>query len=148
MSAAPPPDIRSILVGDDSSPSADLAIRHAVLTARSHNAQLTILRVVSHTPGAFVLGNPGESLQEQLNLEAEIELRKRSARLPKDISSTTVMRHGMPAEEILSELEGGSYSIVMLGARGVTRRGGQLGSVASEVLSRSPVPVALFGAPI
>ena len=143
------PDIHSILLADDGSPGSDLAMKNAIHVARQQQALLTILHVAVPAPPSLALaGAAPQPLQAHIDREPGLDLRMRSARVPSNVSCTTRIRHGAAADEILAEISEGRYDIVMLGARGAGRlQTALLGSVSARVLSRSPVPVAIFHAP-
>ncbi len=63
-----------------------------------------------------------------------------------DAAITTVMREGIPAEEILSETENGSYDLVVVGASGSSDMKHKiLGSVSAKVAWNAPCSVLLVG---
>jgi nucleotide-binding universal stress UspA family protein len=80
--------------------------------------------------------------------EAATYLREVTATLPQELSVTTVIRHGDPAEEILAHLDEQPFDMLCLGARGRGRvTGALLGSVSTAVLHHSPVPVVVLHPP-
>ena len=138
-----------ILLAFDETPAASFALSHVVPYAVEQHSQLTLLGVVPHPPRSVV--SAGVSLQE---LEAEMEnevathLREVAATLPQDLSVTTVLRHGDPAEEILGLLREQPFDVLFMGARGRGRvTGALLGSVSTAVLHHSPVPVIVIHPP-
>jgi nucleotide-binding universal stress UspA family protein len=138
-----------ILVAFDETPAASFALRHAVPYAVEQRSQLTLLTVVPHPPRSVVAA--GVSLREleaQMGAEAATHLREVAATLPQELSVTTVLRHGDPAEQILGLLREQPFDMLCLGARGRGRvTGALLGSVSTAVLHHSPVPVIVLHPP-
>jgi nucleotide-binding universal stress UspA family protein len=138
-----------ILVGIDETPEAAFALRHVVPYAVDQRSHLTLLTVVPNPPrSAIAAGVPTQQLADQMETEAATHLREVAATLPQDLSVTTVLRHGDPAEEILALLDEQPFDLLCLGARGRGRvSGALLGSVSTAVLNHSPVPVVVLHPP-
>lgn len=138
-----------ILVAIDETPAAAFALRHVVPYAVDQRSRLTLLTVVPYP--ALSAGAAGVSLQhlaDQMETEAATHLREVTAMLPQDLSVSTVLRHGDPAEEILTLLSGQPFDMLCMGARGRGRiAGALLGSVSTAVLHRSPVAVVVLHPP-
>ena len=138
-----------ILVGVDETPAAEFALRHAVPYAVDQRSQLTLLTVVPDPPR--MLAAAGVSplrVAEEMESRAEKHLRQLTAALPRDLSVTTILRHGDPAEEILALVREQPVDLICMGARGRGRiSGALLGSVSSAVLHHSPVPVVVLHPP-
>ena len=135
-----------ILVAIDETPAAAFALRHAVPYAVDQRSQLTLLTVVPDPPSvAIAAGVSPQRMAEEMEREAERHLRQVTATLPQNLSVTTVLRHGDPAEEILGLLRTQPVDLICMGARGLGRvSGALLGSVSSAVLHNSPVPVVVL----
>jgi nucleotide-binding universal stress UspA family protein len=112
-------------------------------------SQLTLLSVVPNPPRSVAAaGISPQQLADQMESEAASHLREVAAALPQDLSITTVVRHGDPAEEILALLREQPFDVLFMGARGRGRvTGALLGSVSSAVLHHSPVPVIVLHPP-
>jgi nucleotide-binding universal stress UspA family protein len=138
-----------ILVAFDETPAADFALRHAVPYAVDQRSQLTLLSVVPAPPNIVAAaGFSPQQLAEEMERRAERHLRKVTATLPWELSVTTMLRHGDPAEEILAVVRAQPFDLVCMGARGRGRVSGVLlGSVSSAVLHHSPVPVVVLHPP-
>jgi universal stress protein A len=138
-----------ILVGLDESPAATFALRHVVPYAVDQRSQLTLLTVVPAPPRTLVAaGVSPQRVAEEMESRAEQHLRQTTATLPRELSVTTVLRHGDPAEEILALVSAQPVDLICLGARGRGRiSGALLGSVSSAVLHNSPVPVLVLHPP-
>jgi nucleotide-binding universal stress UspA family protein len=89
-----------------------------------------------------------QQLADEMETQAAKHLREVAAGLPQDLSVTTLLRHGDPAEEILAVLREQAFDLLCMGARGRGRvTGAVLGSVSTAVLHHSPVPVAVLHPP-
>jgi nucleotide-binding universal stress UspA family protein len=138
-----------ILVAIDETPAAAFALRHVVPYAVDQGSQLTLLSVASNPPGwAAAAGVSAQQLADQIEREAATHLREVAATLPENLSVTTLLRHGDPAEEILALLGEQPFDMLCMGARGRGRvTGALLGSVSTAVLHHSPVPVVVLHPP-
>jgi len=138
-----------ILVALDETPAAAFALRHVVPYAIDQGSQLTLLSVATHPPSfAAAAGVSPQQLADQIEREAATRLREVAATLPDNLSVTTLLRHGDPAEEILALLREQPFDLLCMGARGRGRvTGALLGSVSTAVLHHSPVPVMVLHPP-
>ena len=138
-----------ILVALDETPAAAFALRHVVPYAVDQRSHLTLLTVVSAPPMALAAaGVSPDTVAERMETAAAKHLREVAASLPQDLSVTTVLRHGDPAEQILTLVHEQPVDLVCMGARGRGRvSGALLGSVSSAVLHHSPVPVFVLHPP-
>lgn len=132
---------RSILVAHDGSADADAALEHAAQLARDQHARLTLLTVAPspHQPGAM-----GAPATPDL-LECFTDAQRRAAdSIPADISVTTQLLRGDPAETILCAVRKGEHDLIVMGSHGHSRlHRALLGSVSHRILHASPVPVML-----
>jgi nucleotide-binding universal stress UspA family protein len=138
-----------ILVALDETPAAAFALRHVVPYAVDQRSQLTLLTVVPDPPRVVVAaGVSAQRMAEEMESQAERHLRQVTATLPRELSVTTTLRHGDPAEEILALVRAQPVDLICMGARGRGRvSGALLGSVSSAVLHHSPVPVVVLHPP-
>jgi universal stress protein A len=138
-----------ILVAIDETPAAAFALRHVVPYAVDQRSQLTLLTVVPDPSAAVIAaGVSPQRLAEEMETEAETRLRRLAATLPRDLSVTSILRHGDPAEEILKLIDEQPVDLICMGARGRGRiSGALLGSVSTAVLHHSPVPVVVLHPP-
>jgi nucleotide-binding universal stress UspA family protein len=138
-----------ILVALDETPAAAFALRHVVPYAVDQRSQLTLLTVVPAPPRmAVAAGVSPQRMVEAMERQAERHLRQVTATLPHELSVTTIVRHGDPAEEILALVRAQPVDLICMGARGRGRvSGALLGSVSSAVLHHSPVPVLVLHPP-
>lgn len=140
-----------LLVALDGSPHAELALSAAVTAARRDHAALTLVCVARDVAAdtarhAAAYWAPPDS-QEEADAWAETTLREAAARVPDDVSVTTVVRRGRAAREILAQLAEQPYDAILLGARGLGRVALMMGSVSREVLHRAEVPAFVAHAP-
>lgn len=141
-----PPRYHRILVALDDSPAAASAFHHAVGIAREQHARLTLVTVV-HSPSILVAaaGISPAALLDEMQAEAAARLRALASGAPEEISLTTVVRDGDPAEEILAMLIEEPFDLLCMGARGRGRLATTvLGSVSAAVLHRSPTSVMVL----
>jgi nucleotide-binding universal stress UspA family protein len=138
-----------VLVALDETPAAEFALRHAVPYAVDQRSRLTLLTVVPDPPLALAsAGVSPERIAQEMERRAERHLREVTATLPQELSVTTMLRHGDPAEQILEVVREQPVDLICLGARGRGRlTGALLGSVSSAVLHHSPVPVVVLHPP-
>jgi nucleotide-binding universal stress UspA family protein len=138
-----------ILVALDETPAAAFVLRHVVPYALDQNSHLTLVSVATNPPSfAAAAGVSPQQLADQIEREATTHLREVAASLPENLSVTTLLRHGDPAEEILALLDEQPFDLLCLGARGRGRvTGALLGSVSTAVLHNSPVPVVVLHPP-
>jgi len=138
-----------VIVALDDSPAAAFALRHVVPYAVEQRSHLTLLTVVPRPPRAAAAAGVAQQLADELEAEAASQLRRVAAALPRDLSVTTLLRHGDPAEEILGVLQEQPFDLLCMGARGRGRIAGVLlGSVSTTVLHHSPVPVVVLHPPV
>lgn len=155
------PSIGSILYATDLSENAINALGYAVSLAQGYKAKLTVLYVVpdmweelAQQAGLNLPGYDGlsewEELSEGQRSGAEQALKERIAEFCEHVehcpveSSDVQVKSGRPATAILEQIEEGDYSMVVLGSHGqdmITDL--LLGSVASEVVRKSPIQVLL-----
>ena len=138
-----------ILVAVDETPAAAFALRHVVPYAVDQRSRLTLLTVVPDPPRVLVAaGVSPQRMAEEMQSQAERHLRQVTATLPRELSVTTILRQGDPAEEILALVRAQPVDLICMGARGRGRvSGALLGSVSSAVLHHSPVPVVVLHPP-
>ena len=138
-----------ILVALDETPAAAFAMRHVVPYAVDQRSHVTLLTVVPDPPRmAVAAGVSPQQTAEEMERKAEQHLRQVTEPLPHELSVTTIVRHGDPAEEILALVRAQPVDLICMGARGQGRvSGALLGSVSSAVLHHSPVPVVVLHPP-
>jgi nucleotide-binding universal stress UspA family protein len=137
---------RSILVAADGSRTSKHALREAIDIARAQRARLTILTVVPPVPTLMpVAGADPRGIQDGAEQWAAGILREALAAVPDDVEAHTVMRTGHASHEVVDELRGGDYDLVVLGSRRrSTTRAGVLGSVNGAVHFHTSVPMLSF----
>jgi nucleotide-binding universal stress UspA family protein len=138
--------IKRILVPLDGSATAEAVLPAVLGVAGPLGAELTLLRVVEPVSAVEAIAAAGVVAPDAFllrELEAKEYLARAWDRVARSgVAARTELRTGQPATEILSAAaEGGADLIAMSshGRTGVARA--FLGSVAQQVLARSPVPV-------
>jgi nucleotide-binding universal stress UspA family protein len=133
----------NILVGVDGSPSSRRALEHSIDLARAGNAKLTLITVAPPVSRYVTLaGVSSETMRAELDKWGADILATAAAEVPEDVIAHKVQRAGDAGPEIVNELEGGGYDLIVLGSRGRERaQEGLLGSVNGYVHFHSRVPL-------
>jgi nucleotide-binding universal stress UspA family protein len=141
----------NILVAIDGSEHGAAALRTAAQLAGEEHARLTVVTAVAPTPAYAPLTGAGAAvLSDAAGLmgEAGVRMAKQVAELPDDLSVTSVVSAGPPAQVILERLREGRHDLLVMGTRGLGRVGSALlGSVSQDVLHEADVPVLVVHAP-
>ncbi len=157
MSAVP--HYASILYATDLSRPSLQALRHALALAGCHEGRVTVLYVTPDMAEELArqtgLNTPGmddfaewRDLDAAQRAEAEAALEARVVAFCQEVDACSLTREhvlvktGRPAAVILELAESGAYDCVVMGAHGqdmITDL--LLGSVTSNVVRRSPIPV-------
>ena len=144
---------RSILVAIDGSPQSSAALRDAQDLAVATGARLTL--ITAYDLGGLVVGPPftiAPVIDPEHTADAASRLRERAeefvqgvrSQVRPDVPCQAIAVEGSPAEEIIAQIESGGHDLVMMGSRGRGAMGSLfLGSVSSNVLQKSPVPVLI-----
>ena len=135
---------RHLLVAVDGSEGSDLALSAAISAARHSNAAVTLVSVAPVlTPTLYAV----PLTQDDLDEGTAKTLRGAVARIPGDVPVTTICRRGRAGAEIVAVAEEGDYDAIIIGARGVGRFHGLIGSVSQHVLHHAPISVIVAHAP-
>lgn len=155
------PSIQTILYATDLSENSIHALSYAVSLAQCYKAQLSVLYVVpdvweelAQQAGLDLPGFDGlaewQELSDNQRQEAEGALKRRITEFCESVEdcpvepSDVLVKSGRAASVILKTIESGEYALTVLGSRGQDRITDLLlGSVASEVVRKSPIPVLL-----
>ncbi|MBM3735590.1 MAG: universal stress protein [Acidobacteria bacterium] len=90
-------------------------------------------------------GEPHSEWERELATEAQSFLESARDKLPREVSVNTVIRSGVPADEILSEANSGDYDLVVLMSSGeCDLKHRMLGSVSAKVTWNAPCSVLLL----
>jgi nucleotide-binding universal stress UspA family protein len=150
----PPQDRQPrILVPVDGSDGSDQALDMLSTFFDLESADVTLLHVIeSLWLPEDENGEPQESADQvalQLRLQAEELLARARARiLPHHPGVSTLLREGVPANEILSAADQGDYDLVVVGATEASDLKHQvLGSVSSKIAWNAPCSVLLVRVP-
>jgi nucleotide-binding universal stress UspA family protein len=140
-----------LLVAVDGSANSELALSAAVTAARRDNSALTLVSVApdvraesARWPGALAVP---QAPQSELDTAADRILREALARIPADIPVEMVVRRGAAGPQIVAQSRAGCYDAILLGARGVGRISGLVGSVSQYVLKHADIAVFVAHAP-
>ena len=131
---------RRLLVAVDGSPESELALSAAITAARNDNAAVTLV-AVSPPLQVWPGGMTPPITQGDVDAATDKVLREAVARVPQDVPVHTLLRHGKAGPEIVAAAREGVYDAILLGARGVGRFHGMIGSVSQYVLRHAPVNV-------
>jgi nucleotide-binding universal stress UspA family protein len=135
----------NILVAVDGSEHGAAALRTAAQLAGEEHARLTVLTAVPAIPTSVQFSSAGvAALGDAAQLMGEVGARIRTQvdALPDDISVTSIVVGGHPANVILARLSEGRHDLLVMGTRGLGRVGSALlGSVSQAVLHKAQVPV-------
>jgi nucleotide-binding universal stress UspA family protein len=140
-----------ILVAFDGSDHAKQALRDGVELARAGDAKLTVLSV--SLPIAAWVKEAGlapplsmNEVQQQVDDVFWTELDEAGEMIPSDVVSTSTLRIGDAAEEILDQVRSGGHDLVVIGSRGRGNNSSSLdlGSVSRLVSAVCPVPVLII----
>lgn len=135
---------RNILVALDGSADGYAALSHAVALAHDQGARLTLLSVAPPISAPASGGAPPPADLEHLHAGV---LQAATASMPDDVSVTTRLTHGDPAEMIVWLAEEGNHDLIVMGSHGHSRvRRALLGSVSERVLRASVTPVLMMRA--
>ncbi len=134
---------RHILVPLDGSPLAAAAVPYAVTLARASDARISLLAVVGYVSGD---SNLPESVRDGVDARhvTDSAAYLESVALPlreAGLAVTTVVRHGDPADAILTHTETEACSLVVMNTHGRTGLARvRMGSVTRRVLRHATVP--------
>jgi len=150
-----------VLIAVDGSEGSFRALDAAVQLFDMKSAEVTLLHVAEtpwlpseleqEWPGdpadEIETADPEALLEQELIREADEILANAHQRLPARITVNTLLYEGLPADEILGEIERGEYDVIAIGASGVADlKHSILGSVSSKVAWNAPCSVLLVPA--
>ena len=131
---------QNILLATDGSENARQASDHAIELADQLGAKLHVLSVSEDGPQAADKQDELRTDHEAEAAEAVEETERAAA--DRGVETSTVVRHGVPQEQIVDVAETNAIDLIVMGTHG--REGLDhlvTGSVAEEVVRNSPVPV-------
>jgi universal stress protein A len=140
--------IKSILCPVDFSEASLNAVRYACEFAKAMNAKVYLLNVVEPRPMVADMSMNYIPLEEDLEKAAteDIDVMK-SDIVKKGIAALSDIRIGQPADIILTLAADPEINLVIMGSHGKTGLSRLLmGSVAEEVVRKSPCPVLIVKA--
>jgi nucleotide-binding universal stress UspA family protein len=136
---------RNVLVAFDSTAGSRQALAYAAAVAKTSHGRLTIMTVVPPVP----LAQPGVmAIYDPREVEATMAaaLRRAADTIPPDVSVTTLVEHGRPAEQILRRVKEGNHDLVVLGCEGHGLFKGAMAGVCQRVLRHCQAPVLVIHA--
>lgn len=150
---------RNILVAIDGSPQSSAALKEAEDLAVATGGRLTLLIAYDLSIAGGLMFGPSFTVApaiapsgveevfdagDRVRAKAEELVEGARRQLRPNVPSQAITVEGSPAEGILAQVESGGHDLVVMGSRG---RGNVeslfLGSVSSNVLHQSPVPVLI-----
>jgi len=159
------PKIKKILYATDLSKNSAYAFRYAVNSAKKHSAEIIILNVIeeigeasrtilqAHLSPDFLEEKSKENLahvKERINQRLRVFYDKIRVEEPEfeDMSVSTVICVGYPAEQILRQADKLECDVIVMGTHGKGLFSTTfLGSVAKKVLRRTRKPVFIIPLP-
>ena len=141
------------LVPTDFSPGADAAFHTALEMAEVHDARLLVLHVVldlHRLPGFFITRQPIDSLQHDLEQEAERKLAD-LLEVAKDAAVPTrvALLRGTPISALVKAAYDEGAAMIVVGQAATDKAGRQLwgGSTVDALCRHPPCPVLVVPAP-
>src|SRR5262249_3898914 len=139
-----------ILCATDFSDLADAAEQRAVELARTLSAELMLVHVAVETPlyaeQPFSMRNVPDVYESQRKWAAGTLGEHLAAARARGISVRTVVRTGVPSDEIVRTATDEAAEMIVMGTHGRTGVARAiLGSVAAEVIRAAPCPVLTVG---
>ncbi|MFD1562499.1 universal stress protein [Haloarchaeobius amylolyticus] len=134
-----------VVIPTDGSGAADRAAETALDIAEKYDADVHVVYVVDPTP--YDLEDAPRSIIGSLK-EGGRKATETVAAMARDrdLSVTTAVRRGKPADELLASASAVDADLVAMGTRGRTVGTGRLlGSTTARVVRRSPIPVLTVG---
>jgi nucleotide-binding universal stress UspA family protein len=138
-----------ILISTDGSEVAQKGVDHALLLAKDLGSKVTIITVTESLPvysgfdaGFGAVGYAEYAAGQREAAEKVLAAIKETARRMGVEAETIYVENGLPAEAIIEAAKSRNCSLIAMsshGRRGIGRL--LLGSVTSEVVAKSPVPV-------
>jgi len=138
-----------ILISTDGSDVAQKGVDHGLTLAKRLNAKVTILTVTERLPvyagidgGLSSVGYDDYGASQKAAAAQVLTFAKQAADRVGVVAETLLMENAVPAEAIIATAKARNCNLIAMASHG--RRGiGRLflGSVASEVVAHSPIPV-------
>ena len=135
--------ISRILVPVDFSQASEEAVRYACALAERHNAECTLLHILSPLEFSFALANPPFGRHEEVAALRTQAASQALERVPATLPVRRLTREGDPAEIIVATADEGGFDTIVMPTRGASaiRRWLLIGSVTAKVLSAAGCPV-------
>jgi nucleotide-binding universal stress UspA family protein len=133
----------NILVAFDGSPSAELALEHAIGLSECTGTCLTVMTAAAQ-PSAFTYwaGAGVTAVLEAAQAQATDVARLARARVGGRVPATCIVSRDSARQALVRQITSGHHDLVVIGSRGRGPVNAEvLGSVSQYVLHHSPVPV-------
>jgi nucleotide-binding universal stress UspA family protein len=138
-----------ILVGVDGSEQGARALAVATELAVAERGRLSLIATVPH-PSPWAWGGPIslDDLRRDAERYYEAMLRKAADRVPAEVPTTLLVRHGPAADRLLDELRRDHYDLIVVGSRERGRlRSALFGGLGQKLERQSPIPVLAVPVP-
>jgi nucleotide-binding universal stress UspA family protein len=131
-----------ILLPTDGTESMEAVVENAADIAARRDAEVHVLYVVDDRAFLTIQEDMKADVVAELEGEGEAATERSAARLTDaGISTTTAIRQGDPAEEILAYADDINADLIAMGTRRGDYTKNLIGSVSQQVVARSKVPV-------
>lgn len=132
----------TLLVPTDGASSTDAVIEHASDVATRRDASVHLLFVVDDRSFLVLDDDRVDAITDQLLTEGKRSLADASAAFEdRGVETTTELRTGTPATEIVDRVVERDVDLVVMGTHGDDPARNLLGSTSQKVVSLSPAPV-------
>ena len=132
-----------ILVPTDGSTAGEHALEHAIDLARTHEATIQVLYVVTVSGyGGIPIETAWEGVSDALYAEGHDAVERAESIVPADVDVETHVLEGSPSRTIVDQATPDSCDLIVMGTHG--RNGIDrllLGSVTERVVRRADIPV-------
>ncbi len=135
--------ITRILFATDFSPSSAPAFRYAIEWAKTFDASLTILHVVSLQPGLDIDAGIAQRFLDEQRKTAQDQLQRLLEEAKPQVPNTSIeLLGGLPSDIICQTAKDNDIDLIVTGTHGWTGFNRVVfGSVAERVIQRGPCPV-------
>ena len=138
------PVYKTILIGTDGSPTAEIALARAIALAKLTGATLHVATIAESEP---TLSSPWEQTaapSSRSDFQADVALQTALERHGgADLDTQQHVRTGEPAKEIVAIAREEDADLIVLGSVGMRGAGRVLGSVPNSVSHRAPCDVVI-----
>ncbi|MFB6156868.1 MAG: universal stress protein [Haloferacaceae archaeon] len=131
-----------ILLPTDGGDSTGAVVDHAAAIAADRDATVHVLYVVDERSFLTLADDLRDQVRAEFEAEGDAAVDAASGSLAaRGVATTTAVREGDPAEEILAYADEHGVDLVTMGTHGANYRQNMVGSVSAQVVAESSVPV-------